>query len=315
MDIQRKDWAVASCDGQHRLHCVTWCDGSAKPKAVLQLVHGMCEYIGRYDALARFLAGHGFAVCGHDHLGHGQTAQSSEELGFFAEKDGWRLLVEDVYRVTLAAKEQYAGLPYFIFGHSMGSFVLENYPAQYGSEVDGAIVCGTGGPNPAGGVGIALAGLYAAVKGPRYRAALFDKMAFGSYCSRIESPRTDKDWLTRDEAVVDAYRTDEHCMFLFTVSAFRDLFTLLKNATRRQWPDEVPDTLPLLYVAGDCDPVGSYGKGVAAMVERLRRSGKKDLTMRLYEGMRHEITNEIGREQVYEELLAWLEAHMPAKAE
>ena len=181
MDIQRKDWAVASCDGQHRLHCVTWCDGSAKPKAVLQLVHGMCEYIGRYDALARFLAGHGFAVCGHDHLGHGQTAQSSEELGFFAEKDGWRLLVEDVYRVTLAAKEQYAGLPYFIFGHSMGSFVLENYLAQYGSEVDGAIVCGTGGPNPAGGVGIALAGLYAAVKGPRYRAALFDKMAFGSY--------------------------------------------------------------------------------------------------------------------------------------
>lgn len=308
--ITVSQFTVLSNDNKHQLHTVVWENEGVKPKAVVQIVHGMCEYIMRYDNFARYLAAHGLVVCGHDHLGHGETAISQDERGFFAEDDGWKLLVEDVFAVTTEIKKRYAGLPLFVLGHSMGSFILENYLAIHGDGANGALISGTGGSNPLGGIGIGLTNIIRAAKGSHYRSRLVDNMAFGSFCSKIEGPRTAKDWLTHDEAIVDLYCADPNCMFLFTVAGYKDLFLLLKNATRKGWENEVPKQLPVLYFAGLEDPVGNYGKGVTEMYERLKASGQKDISLKLYNGMRHETLNEVGRQAVYEDILVWIEARL-----
>lgn len=306
-DIKVKHFTVPSGNGTSMLHTVMWGDSNSEPKAVLQIIHGMCEYIERYDDFARYMAGHGFVVFGHDHVGHGKTAKSDIELGFFAEKDGWKLLVDDSYRVTEEIKRNYPDLPIFVLGHSMGSFVLENYLAKYGDKISGALVSGTGGSNPLGGVGIGLTKVMQKFKGSHYRSRFVDNMGFGSFCKNIENPRTAKDWLTHDTAIVDKYCADPMCMYLFTLSGYRDLFLLLKNATRKGWENEVPKQLPVIYFAGIEDPVGNYGKGVTEMYDRLKASGQKDISIKLYNGMRHETLNEVGHEAVYEDLLNWIE--------
>lgn len=306
MKISSADFYLDSSDKSNKIHAVIW-QGEKKPRAVLQIIHGMCEYIRRYEDFAAFMAEHGFVVCGHDHLGHGETAADAGDRGFFAEKEGWKLLVEDSWKVTAELKDRYPDLPIFVLGHSMGSFIFKNYLSKYGSKINGALISGTGGPNPLGGVGIALTKLIAVFKGNRHRSKFIDNMAFGSYCKKIEGCKTEKDWLTRDDDIVNAYRADDNCMFLFTLAGYRDLFTLLKNATDKNWENTIPRELPVLYFAGSDDPVGSYGSGVQTVYDRLAKAGQKDVSLKLYSGMRHETLNEIGKEQVYADILEWIE--------
>lgn len=306
MSVKIKDFTLPSTDNSHNLHTVIWQDDGVHPKGVVQIIHGMCEYIKRYSDFAEYMAENGFIVCGHDHLGHGETAAFDSELGYFAAKDGWKLLVDDCYVVTTELRKMYPDLKLFVLGHSMGSFILENYLSKYGSKIDGALISGTGGPNPLGGFGDSLAKIIAAAKGGTYRSKLLDNMAFGNYCSKIKGKRTNKDWLTYDAAIVDKYCADKFCMFTFTVSAFRDLFRLLSNATAEGWAGTVPNDLPVIYFAGNEDPVGNYGKGVAIMYDRLAKSGQKDISLRLYDGMRHETLNEIGKQQVWDDVRLWI---------
>lgn len=305
MDVVSRDFFLPSTDGRHSLHAVEW-KSEEQPKAVLQIIHGMCEYIRRYEDFASFMAKNGFVVVGHDHVGHGETEPDANERGYFAKEDGWKLLVDDAYAVTRDIKERYADLPLFVLGHSMGSFVLKNYLTYHGSELSGALISGTGGPNPLGGVGIMLTRVIQFFKGDHHRSKLIDNIAFGSYCKNIENCRTEKDWLTHDAAVVDRYRKDEYCMFTFTVSGFRDLFLSLKYATQKDWEKGIAVDLPVLYFAGEEDPVGGYGQGVKTVYERLKEAGHPDLELKLYSKMRHETHNEIGKEQVYADLLDWM---------
>ncbi|MDK2807291.1 MAG: hypothetical protein PWP24_20 [Clostridiales bacterium] len=279
------------------------------PTAVLQLSHGMCEYVERYDHFIDFMTEHGILVCGNDHLGHKNSAKDRDGLGYFAPKDGWKYLYEDLAHMTQIIKEEYPELPIFLFGHSMGSFIARAYLATYGSMLDGAIICGTAGSNPSLSMGQLIIRLIKRVKGERYRSKFLDNLMFGAYNKKYTSVRTNKDWLTRDEVIVDRYRNDPYCIFTFTCSAFYDLSLLLSYVSSDAWYQKLPKKLPLFLISGSMDPVGDYGKGFREVAERLQKQDLTDFSYTLYPEYRHEILNELGKETVYEDVLTFINSH------
>ena len=289
-------------------------DGAlVRPRAIVQIVHGMCEHIGRYDAFARFLAQQGFAVCGNDHVGHGVSAADPSDFGHLPPREGKDILVADVCALRrLMQRRLGEDIPYFMFGHSMGSFIVRSYLARpCAHDLSGAIVCGTGQqPRAVSAAGNLLARLIGRIAGPRHRSALIDGMGAGAYGKHIPDARTPFDWLSTDPAVVDAYLADERCGFMFTVGGYAALTDLAGEIADPARVARVPSDLPLLFVAGEQDPVGGNGKGVRAAVRALRDAGVERVDEILYPGMRHEILNEPGRAQVMSDILAWLEARL-----
>ena len=291
------------------------CLPEGRPRAVLQMTHGMVEYIGRYEELALWLAQRGIASVGHDHLGHGGSAASPEEYGYFGEPDGNRLLLDDIYGVTRWAKAlpQLEGLPWFLMGHSMGSFYARQYLCEHGEELTGAILMGTGWqPRMVVLAGRTLCRLMAAFKGWHYRSKLVDGMAFGSYNRSFEPARTSKDWLNRDQAEVDRYLAEERCSFRFTLNGYHSLFTGLARLCDKKLLAQVPKDLPLLFVAGDDDPVGDKGRGVRKAAQSLRDAGVRSVEVKLYPGARHELLVELNRQEVFEDIGAFIENNLPA---
>ena len=289
------------------------CLPEGRPRAVLQMTHGMVEYIGRYEELARFLAGQGIAAVGHDHLGHGGTAATKEDYGYFGRPDGNRLLLDDIFAVTRWAKAlpALAGLPWFLLGHSMGSFYARQYLCEHGGELSGAILMGTGWqPRAAALAGRALCHLLTAFKGWHYRSKLVDGMAFGSYNRSFAPARTSKDWLNRDGREVDRYLADERCSFRFTLNGYDSLFTGLARLCDRRLLAQAPKDLPLLFLSGADDPVGSRGKGVERAAQSLRDAGVRHIAVKLYPAARHELLLELNRQEVFADILAFMEQHI-----
>lgn len=289
------------------------CLPEGRPRAVLQMTHGMVEYIGRYEELARFLAGQGIAAVGHDHLGHGGTAATKEDYGYFGRPDGNRLLLDDIFAVTRWAKAlpALAGLPWFLLGHSMGSFYARQYLCEHGGELSGAILMGTGWqPRAAALAGRALCHLLAAFKGWHYRSKLVDGMAFGSYNRSFAPARTSKDWLNRDGREVDRYLADERCSFRFTLNGYDSLFTGLARLCDKRLLAQVPKDLPLLFLSGADDPVGSRGKGVERAAQSLRDAGVRHIAVKLYPAARHELLLELNRQEVFADIQAFMEQHI-----
>ena len=243
----------------------------------------------------------------HDHLGHGKSVKNDDELGYFGEKDGYKTLVNDVKLVTDLAKDKYPELPVFLFGHSMGSFIARYYTQLYSAGIKGAVFCGTAGPNPGAKVGVMLANMIIKQKGSHYRSKLIDKIAFGSYNKKCRPQRTPFDWLTKDNAIVDKYIDDKYCGFLFTAAGYRDLFNLLITVNRPEWFTSFNNDFPVLLIAGEDDPVGSYGAGVKKVYDSLVSAGHNNVEMKLYPGDRHEILNETDKKNVFADVLMWLE--------
>lgn len=258
-------------------------------KAVLQIAHGMAEHKERYEKFADYLCSQSIAVYINDHLGHGESVASKEDKGYFGEMS-YRVMVEDCAKLTEIAKEEYPVIPYLVFGHSMGSFVIRSYLAKYGDKVDGAIICGTGGANPAAGVGIAITKLIAKCKGDHHRTTFVDNLAFGTYNKKFEG-RTNFDWLTKDNDVVDAYIADEECGYLFTANGFIGLFSALQYANSKECYEKTPN-IPIMLISGMDDPVGNYGKGVQQVFQKLISTGHNKAEIHLYQNARHEILNE-----------------------
>lgn len=282
-----------SCTGRE-LDTRQWLP-EGQPKAVIQLVHGMAEHIDRYDQAARAFAKAGFAVVGHTHLGHGPKA---ELQGWFAEKDGWQCLIDDVHRLRQQTQQQFPGLPYFILGHSMGSFVTRCYIMQHADGLAGVILSGTGFfAKPVALAGLAVANLVCLCGGEKKPSKLIDRIAFGS---------GGKDWLTRDAAAVEDYQADPHCGFVFTGGAYRDFFTGLNSLTCIH---DVPAELPVYFFSGDADPVGK-GDGVNKSAQQLRQAGVCQVDVKLYHEGRHEMLNELNRQEVYQDVIAWVEKHL-----
>lgn len=294
-----------SSDGKTQVSYKCWREDEKAPKAVFQLVHGMAEYILRYDGFARYLAAEGFAVYGHDHLGHGDTAACKEDLGYFAPKDGYRLLAEDAHTLTGIIRKENPGVPVFLLGHSMGSFVVRLYAAQYGGDIDGLVIMGTSGSNPAAGAGIALINILSRFQGERHRSGLINNIAFGSYSKQFGKDADPFAWLSVNEDNVARYKADDLCGYLFTLSAYRDLFNVLKTVNEKDWAPSLRKDLPVLVISGEEDPVGANGKGVREVYDALCAAGVKDVTLQLEAGMRHEILNEDNKEKIYGDIAAW----------
>lgn len=282
-------------------------------KAIIQLCHGMCEYVLRYEPLARALCSKGFIFCGNDHLGHGYTAESEEDLGFTAVGGGGAFLVKDAHTLTEIMKAEYPNLPVVLMGHSMGSFVARLYMEHYADDITAAILSGTGGPEAPASLGKKLAQIVIVKEGERSRSALLDKLAFGSYNKKFKKETIPHAWLTRDEEVRLRYAEDKFCNYKFTARGFYDLFDMLEAVSKKAWAKKIKSDLPILLISGDKDPVGNYGKGVRKVYDRLAEAGVKDVTLRLYVDGRHELFNETNKEVVIKNTVDWIEEKLPSK--
>ncbi len=303
MSYEIRELSVASTDNIHTLKGKIYIpDGTVN--GVFHLVHGMTEYIDRYDHLFSFLAENGYACFGFDNLGHGNTAKSDDELGFIAHNNGWRYLVNDVIAFSDGVKRIYPDLPFILMGHSMGSFiarlVFEHYPEKYKK----VIFCGTSGPNPLAKLGLAFAKFKRLINGEKYISKTIYNLAFGSYNKKFEG-ETDYEWLTKNREIIEKYRKDKFCTFKFTLSAMIDLMTLLSLSNRKLWFQNINKTTPILLISGQDDPVGNYGKGVENVFKNLKQTGA-NLKLKLYPDCRHEIHNDTCKDEMFADILEFL---------
>ena len=280
----------------------------AEPRAVIQVVHGMAEHMGRYDEFAQAMNAEGFAVVGHDQRGHGATAGSAAERGFIAEREGWPLLVDDVGLVARAISREYPDAPIILLGHSMGTVVAR--AAVQEQDHFAALICSgaVADPGPARRAGLALAHAQIRLKGPRHRSMTLHRLSFGGYNKAVEHPRTAFDWLSRDHASVDAYVADEACGWIATAGFYRDLFVGLGRVNDPARIRLIARDLPVLFISGDTDPVGGrFGGGVAAAARAMRRR-LDHVDVRLYAQARHELFHELNREEIFSDVLRWCDA-------
>ncbi|MBQ7858693.1 MAG: alpha/beta fold hydrolase [Faecalibacterium sp.] len=280
-------------------------DPDVAPCAILQISHGMAEYILRYRNFAEYLVKHGYVICGNDHLGHGATSGSEYPDGFFSPKNGRYHLLKDLHTMNQVVRSRYPGLPLVLFGHSMGSFYARWFAEKYPNDLDAVVYCGTSGKNPAAPAAVLLTKVIQAFYGPMHRSKLCYQAAFGAYLKKIPNPTSQNDWLSVNAQNVADYDNDPKCGFMFTVSAFGELTSILSHVNSDQWYKAVPKQLPVLVTAGMEDPVGNYGQGPTEVAELLRQNGVEQVQLKLYDGMRHEILNEEDCAVVYADILAW----------
>ncbi|SNY05454.1 Lysophospholipase, alpha-beta hydrolase superfamily [Orenia metallireducens] len=285
-------------------------ESKQKLKGVVQLAHGMAEHSGRYEEFAEFLTNSGYVVYANDHRGHGRTAADLDKLGYFADKEGWSLVVKDIYQLTKMIKSKYPESPLFLLGHSMGSLLARTYIMEYGQQIDGVILSATSGRQGLlGEIGIIIARLEAKLRGKRAKSYLLDKLSFASYNKAFKPNRTDFDWLSRDQREVDKYIQDDFCGVVSTTSFYIDLLTGLKLVNSLENIQKVPKLLPIYIISGTKDPVGADGKGVLEVYHDYKKAGLEDLSYKLYEGSRHELLKEINREEVFKDILTWLKRY------
>lgn len=303
MSVTVKEFKVKSNDAIHTLAGVVYIP-EVEIKGIYHIVHGMTEHISRYDRIMNALAENGYLCAGYDNLGHGYTVNDKSELGFIAKKRGWDILAKDVKSFADALHAEFGNeLPYFLMGHSMGSFIVRIAAERY-ILPDKLILMGTGGPNPAAGPGLILVEAIKLFCGEKHVSPLLYKIAFGSYNNKFNE-NDGSSWLTTDTEIRKKYWKDELCSFKFSVSAMGDLIRLIKYSNSSSWFKNISSSLPILLVAGDQDPVGDYGKGVNVVHQRLIKFGKNSL-MILYPGARHEILNDFCYDEVKKDLLEFI---------
>ena len=307
----RDEFYFPSKDGNTEIHTIEW-KPEGEVRAVLQICHGMVEYIRRYDEFARFLCGKGYYVVGNDHLGHGKSIQAKSEYGFFNEKYGNACVIGDMHTLRQRTEKKYPGVPYFMLGHSMGSSLLRQYIQMYGNGLSGAVLMGTVADHKKAALlfGKRLCRVMAAFRGWHYRSRMVDKLVLGAYNKKFKPARTRADWITSDNENLDMYVSDPLCSFMSTVNAYYNVFSGMIGIQRKESVYMIPKGLPVLFLSGADDPVGEFGKGVRKIYEKYRAAGIQDVTLRLYTGDRHELLNETDREQVYKDLLGWFENHI-----
>ena len=304
----RDEFYFPSKDGNTEIHTIEW-KPEGEVKAVLQLSHGMVEYIKRYDEFAEFMCSHGYYVVGNDHLGHGKSVQSKSEYGFFNEKYGNACVIGDMHTLRQRTMKKYPDVPYFMLGHSMGSSLLRQYVQMYGNGLAGAMFIGVVADQQRATLqfGRRLCRTLAMFRGWHYKSKLVDRMAVGAYNRKFKNPKTRADWVTSDEEHLEKYISDPLCSFVFTVNAYYSMFTGMLIMEKKESIYMIPKQLPILFAAGAEDPVGGFGKGVRKVYEKYKAAVIQYISLRLYAGDRHELLNETDREQVYEDLLEWME--------
>jgi alpha-beta hydrolase superfamily lysophospholipase len=281
----------------------------APPRAVVQIAHGVAEHSGRYARLAGALTGAGLAVYAGDHRGHGLTARTSEDLGFFAERQGWRRCVGDLWQLNRRIAAELPGLPIVLVGHSMGSFMAQHFIADHGDALAGVVLAGSAGGLPAGsGIARMLARIERLRVGARGSSEWLGRLTFGAFNKQFEPARTPFDWLSRDEAEIDDYVDDPLCAHLLSVQLTIDVLDGIGDATSAARQARIPKGLPIHVVAGTQDPVGQNTKSLMGLLAAYRAAGLQHVTHKFYAGARHELFHEINRDQVMRDVLAWLQS-------
>lgn len=304
--MNKREFTFPSATGVCEIYCCEYTPESGCVKAVIALHHGMAEHQQRYIDFIEYLVSKGYAVFMHDMANHGRSNQKKDELGYFGEKDGYSALIQDYKTIVVTAKSKYPDKKLVIMGHSMGSFIARCFDGRYPELSDCSIYIGTGGPNPAAGIGDKLSLAVAKAKGKKHKSSFLDKMTFGTYNNKFEK-RTTFDWLTRDNDIVDKYINDPLCGFLFTVQGMNDLVKLNIEANSDKCFSSVRKNLPVLVVSGEMDPVGNYGKGVTQVYEKLKATGHQNAQLKLFKDCRHEVLNEHNKQEVYDCINSFIE--------
>ena len=304
--IVREDIYYDSC-AAGKIHACVW--GVADScKGVVQIVHGIGEHVFRYDDFAQYLVKNGYAVVAEDHMGHGLSSAPNNTRGYF--HGGWFSAIKDTVSLVEIAKERFGDVPYILFGHSMGSFMVRTILADYPElAISGCIICGTGWQGSALlAAAIPTAKTICKLQGEDKPSKLLHSMAFGGYNKRVEHKRTASDWLTRDDDIVDRYEADALCGFIPTAGLMRDMLTGIRYIQQPTVLNKMNKQLPCYFIAGGDDPVGEYGAGVRKAAKAFEDAGMEKVAVKLYPLCRHEILNEINRQDIYEDILSWIES-------
>lgn len=303
------NFTFLSNDGKTAVHAVKWTPDSGEYRAILQISHGMVEFIERYIPFAEFLTEKGYMVVGHDHIGHGASVSTQEDWGYFYEENPSDIVVEDMHKLRSLIQEENADMPYFMLGHSMGSFMLRKYLAIHNDNLRGAIIMGTGFiPESMTNLALKLTAVVAKLRGSKHRSKLIQSLAFGADYKGFDmtGEKPEDSWLTKDVEIVKAYYNEPRCTYMFTVNGYKGLFEAVNFSCNPENAAKLPKKLPLFIVSGAQDPVGGLGKGVKDVYDMYKDTGMYDLTYKLYENDRHEILNETDKQMVFEDLLAWM---------
>lgn len=306
MNYIHRDITFPSSDGKNTIHAELFIPSDNNIKGVVQISHGMMDYIGRYQGMADALCKAGYAIAGNDHLGHGDSVATPDDYGFFASKGGYRYVIDDVKKMNDLIRKEIPGVPVVLLGHSMGSFIARLYALDYRDSIDGLIIHGTAGPNPATGAGKLLVKILRAIKGERHRSKFVCSLADGGYNKGFDPAEGDGAWLTRDPSMVADRVGNPKNDFIFTLAGYEDLFNFLGNCNSSSWFRQFPKDLPTLVISGKEDPVGGFGKGVQYVYDNLAKNGA-NVELKFFEGARHELFNETNRDEVFSYLVAWLE--------
>ena len=306
----KNEFTFLSSDQKTNIHAITCLPKDNNFTRVFQIIHGMCEYIERYLPFIEYLATKGFIVVGHDQLGHGQSINSEEDLGYVGEPDPNDLLIKDIHILRSITQKKYPDLPYFMCGHSMGSYLLRQYICSYSKGLAGIIILGTGYMSPCETLmSLGFLNFLACFKGMRHRSKLTKKISFelGPYKKYDhENKDINNSWISRDPEIVKQYYADKKCQFDFTINGFFGLVTAIRYSCNPSNVAKINKDIPILFVSGDKDPVGNNGEGVKKAYEIMKLIGSLDVTLKLYEGSRHEVLNELNRDEVYEYILNWV---------
>ncbi|MFV0362272.1 MAG: alpha/beta fold hydrolase [Suipraeoptans sp.] len=302
----KNEFYYPSSDKKTSIHAIEWVpDGEVA--GILQIAHGMVEYIDRYDCFAKYLCERGFIVVGNDYLGHGKSVTDVRELGYIGKGDGNGLLIQDIRQLYKLTRDKYKDIPYFMLGHSMGSFIMRQYIGTFGDELSGAIIMGTGyNPKTVLMFGEAFTKIISMVKGGHYRSAFVNNLGIGSYNKQFKNTQTAYDWVTTDVEERTKYSKDPFCTFMFTVNGYNSLFKGMYRMSLKKGYEGTPKDLSVLFTSGSEDAVGEFEKGVNKVYSIYEKMGIKDLTKIFYEGERHEILNGVSRSQVFEDIYNWL---------
>jgi len=306
VSVIKKEAYFNSSTGVNKIRTLIWLDDEKEPKAVVQLSHGMAEHIDRYDDFARFLVMNGYVVCGNDHLGHGYSVNNEDDYGFFAEENGDKRLVDDMHILAKIMKKRYPSIPYFLFGHSMGSICARVYAMHFGNELDGVVFCGTLNIPSFSPVLIPLLDKLCLKFGPRADVEKIVSFVQKAQVILTKDERAAVSWLSTNSENWDAYEDDPLCGFPFKLGGYRDLVSLACEACQSDWAEYIPEGLPVMVISGALDPVSMNGRTALKASDQLALAGH-DVEPILYPGNKHEILNEKNKDVVYEDVLKFFE--------
>ena len=313
----KNDITFLSSNKKTNIHAIICQPKNGQFTRIIQIIHGLCEYIERYLPFIEYLETKGFIVVGHDHLGHGQSIKSPDDLGYFGEPNPSDLLIQDIHSLRKIIVKKYPNLPYFMCGHSMGSYLLRQYICTYSKGLAGIIILGTGYMSPCESLlALGFINVLSCFKGIKHKSNLTKKISFelGPY-SKYDHQKKDlnNSWISRDPEIVKKYYEDKNCQFDFTLNGYYGLVQSIRYSCDPSNVAKIKKDIPILFVSGDCDPVGNNGEGVRKSYEIMKLIGSVDVSMKLFMGCRHEVLNELNKDEVYEYILNWINEKTPSK--